>query len=371
MLNWTASMIIAAVVAVFLVVWLRYLKHHKKIYGKCTNSGTLLNEIYKGTLLNEIYKRDGYETYVFIKNLLKGGIPDVFAVFVVSVLLLLFCIAALYIGFKNYPSDSPEVSNDAEKTMRWSKALVYCQDLEENGYSDWKLPTTAKLSGLNKSGGNYWSSDMERIEKKYDNDEDKAWFYDFSAKKREKSFVSTNMHVVCIRNMPKHAKTESEQQEFQNGKNKFETEYNKEKINKTGHLEWSRPSNKMDWNAAKQYCDNLAESGFTDWRLPNIDELRTLIKNCPKTETDGECKVSEKNGHLSSEDWRPKGSCYCDSRQNNSGYYSKLDDDDKVWLWSSSTISDLNDRAWRIDFSSGTVDYSHITTSVINVRCVR
>jgi len=143
-----------------------------------------------------------------------------------------------------------------------------------------------------------------------------------------------------------------------------------DETSRTG-TQWSNRSSKiMNWNAAKQYCANLSEGGFTDWRLPNIDELRTTIRNCSKTETGGECKVSEKNGRLSRGDWNPDGSCYCESRNNNGGYYSKLGDDDNVWLWSSSTRSDDTDRAWRVGFISGLVLHS-LKSYYYYVRCVR
>ena len=34
-----------------------------------------------------------------------------------------------------------------------------------------------------------------------------------------------------------------------------------------------------NWNYAKTYCENLTLGGFSDWRLPNIYELTTLIDN--------------------------------------------------------------------------------------------
>ncbi len=34
-----------------------------------------------------------------------------------------------------------------------------------------------------------------------------------------------------------------------------------------------------NWNYAKSYCENLTLGGFSDWRLPNIYELVTLIDN--------------------------------------------------------------------------------------------
>jgi hypothetical protein len=32
-----------------------------------------------------------------------------------------------------------------------------------------------------------------------------------------------------------------------------------------------------DWYAASAYCDNLALSGYSDWRLPSIEELDSIV----------------------------------------------------------------------------------------------
>ena len=145
---------------------------------------------------------------------------------------------------------------------------------------------------------------------------------------------------------------------------------------KKRRLSWSkRSSDKMTWPEAIDYCQNLNEGGYTDWRLPNIDELRTIIKNCPKTETGGQCKVSRKKGCLSWErcgNGYKEGSCYCESLNNNGGYYSKLGDNDNVRLWSSSIISDKTGSAWYVHFYSGGVyGYDKDNANNINVRCVR
>ena len=136
---------------------------------------------------------------------------------------------------------------------------------------------------------------------------------------------------------------------------------------KIGNLYWSkRSANKMNWDSAKQYCENLNEGGYTDWRLPNIDELRKTIKNCSDTQSGGFCRVS--NSCLSKTCWND--CVYCRYKENNGGYYSKLGDGDEVVLWSSSTLSDLPDRAWLVVFSNGNVNFFQKLVNYY-VRCVR
>jgi len=134
------------------------------------------------------------------------------------------------------------------------------------------------------------------------------------------------------------------------------------KDRRIGNLIWSNRSSKgMNWDDAVNYCRNLSEGGFTDWRLPTISELKTTIKNCQSGSSS--CRISD--SCLSSS--CHSSSCYCNLRANNGGYYSKLGDG--IWLWSSSTNSGKADFAWCVNFRDGHV-FDFNKTLGINVRCV-
>ena len=141
----------------------------------------------------------------------------------------------------------------------------------------------------------------------------------------------------------------------------------------TSNLIWSaKSSNTMTWQAAVDYCDRYTEDGLSDWYLPNIDELKTLLV-WNKTSS---CQVSETNDCLSESCWScstctetgTQSSSGCSYGTNyDDGRYSKLGDNTR--LWSSSTSS--ADRAWGVDFGRGNVGANGKSKNDYDVRCVR
>jgi len=89
---------------------------------------------------------------------------------------------------------------------------------------------------------------------------------------------------------------------------------------KSTGLQWSNiPEKLMNWKEAADYCKNLEENGLKKWRLPNIDELRKLIQNCPRTKPGGKCKVSKKSGCLGLKCYNSDG-CACENKKYSSDY---------------------------------------------------
>jgi uncharacterized protein (TIGR02145 family) len=132
-----------------------------------------------------------------------------------------------------------------------------------------------------------------------------------------------------------------------------------------GDLVWSGKSKiNLDWHEAMQYCENFSVDGNSGWRLPTVSELRTLIQNCPATETGGFCGAED--GCLSWDNCNNDAcnGCYRDE----SGKYSVFGD--ICGLWSSSETTDRKDRAWRVSFMDGRV-YVDFKKVSLNARCVK
>jgi len=126
-------------------------------------------------------------------------------------------------------------------------------------------------------------------------------------------------------------------------------------------LIWSEKSpEKMNWDAAESYCAELSEYGYSDWRFPSISELRTLLQSCENPDTADLIGVTD--------DCLFAGCATNDSCPLiSSGKYSKLKD---FALWSSSTLAENPDKAWRIDFTGATIS-NIVKTEPYDVRCVR
>jgi formylglycine-generating enzyme required for sulfatase activity len=63
--------------------------------------------------------------------------------------------------------------------------------------------------------------------------------------------------------------------------------------NLTG-LMWTQnanlPGSTVTWYQAVDFCNNLSQGGYTDWRLPNVNELEILV-NAMRTRTEKETCV--------------------------------------------------------------------------------
>ena len=92
-----------------------------------------------------------------------------------------------------------------------------------------------------------------------------------------------------------------------------------------------------NWNYAKAYCENLTLGGFSDWRLPNIYELTTLIDN---------------------------------TKSSDPYVINGIENIASNLYWSSTTYASNSSDAWGVGFNYGD-DGWNVKTSSYYVRCVR
>jgi len=91
------------------------------------------------------------------------------------------------------------------------------------------------------------------------------------------------------------------------------------------------------WESAITYCEGLSLGSYTDWRLPNIKELKSIVDN---TKYDPAINTT----------YFPN---------TNSSYY-----------WSSTTVAGYSSVAWGVSFDGGSVDGDDKSNGYY-VRCVR
>jgi len=132
--------------------------------------------------------------------------------------------------------------------------------------------------------------------------------------------------------------------------NLIDKEKNKFYLDKQTYFMWHNESVKKNWNEAIYYCENLVSAGYTDWRLPSINELSTIVESCG-----GDMKA-KKGNNLSNSKYQ---SCYKD--KNFLPYF----------YWSSDEHVMFSFAAWSMYFELGDKLWYEKTRNDTYALCVR
>jgi len=89
-----------------------------------------------------------------------------------------------------------------------------------------------------------------------------------------------------------------------------------------------------DWKAALAYCQALSYAGHDDWRLPNINEIMSLIDI---------------------DEYQP------------ASHFPSMP---STRFWSSSSCQGDSDESWSVHFETGVVEYEYKVNSA-DARCIR
>jgi len=129
--------------------------------------------------------------------------------------------------------------------------------------------------------------------------------------------------------------------------------------------------NGLSHQEAIDTCDSAEAGNNADWRLPDVDELRTLIAGCELTEAGGDCQVVDGSG---SPDWETEYCLGCESYEGpgvGGCYWEEVFGDVcDTGFWSSSVNTYSTDFVWYVSYHRGRVDSAPRETG-LKVRCVR
>jgi hypothetical protein len=241
-----------------------------------------------------------------------------------------------------------EDSSHTKRELNFSEAENYCENLELGGITDWRVPTNKELLYLADRSkhnpalnsifqnfvsinslwkGFYWSNQAVT----YSGRENENWILnsyngnDFLEKRTENGYVrcvSGNSHYEDIQ---------------------FERDNSKEIVKDLTHnLMWvdGGETVKKSWSEAISYCKNLNYGGYSDWRLPTIEELYSIT------------------------DQRKSSAPFVNSEFNNikSGFSD--------WYWSSTEYNGNKSYSWKLNFYNGYDNYYNRSNSSC-VRCLR
>jgi hypothetical protein len=192
-------------------------------------------------------------------------------------------------------------ANDNGKNVNWHQATSYCRDLRVGGYGDWRLATIDQLEELidlkayapehvgtssilhfnmgSKVHGGLLVTGKEWSSSQNVDDRGKlignAWWFDFVNVRRSDDDGdiglrdSYDKRALCVRDS-----AAAPSAAMRNGP--LAATY----ADPTTGLTWATQDNGKDVNLAEamKYCHDLRTNGYSDWRLPTIEELEGLYE---------------------------------------------------------------------------------------------
>ncbi len=162
------------------------------------------------------------------------------------------------------------------------------------------------------------------------------------------------------RNEESKRQAELERQRNEELKRQAELErQQREEIVTFNGLMWEKEIRKINWYDAMEYAKNLRLGGYSDWRLPTVDELKEVVRSCGGTSVE----YSDEKNYKSITDKNKANSSY-QSCCENKGFKNDY------WYWSSTSVSGSTDRAWIVTFDDGVVCY-YRKDGNYSLRCVR
>lgn len=182
-----------------------------------------------------------------------------------------------------------QVPSSADFT--WQEAVDYCESLELDGYDDWRMPSAKELYSISDfSAGwpylntNYFSLASGQITK-----DEQYWSSNYyvgvTVEGGSKAAFGVNHVTGHIKAYaaesfgPIGGKYVRAVRGDSYGINEFVDNENATITDQATGLMWTQDDNGegLDWGDALAYAENYELAGYTDWRLPNVKELQSIV----------------------------------------------------------------------------------------------
>ncbi len=173
----------------------------------------------------------------------------------------------------------------------WAEAVDYCEGLDLNGYDDWRMPSCKELYSISDFGSgwpylntNYFtlaSGQVTKDEQYWSND----YYVGVTVEGGSNSAMGVNHVTGHIKaysanaSGPVGGKYVRAVRGDHYGVNDFIDNGDGTITDNSTGLMWMQNDNDegLDWANAIIYAENSNYAGFTDWRLPNVKELQSIV----------------------------------------------------------------------------------------------
>lgn len=230
----------------------------------------------------------------------------------------------------------------------WYDALNQCSALNGSAYggrTDWRLPTVAELRTLSNYGASlpavdvsyfpatavsyYWSSSSYIDEAGY------VWPVNFADGFASNYSKASTSYMRCVSGSSGTEGSYTDNGDYTITDNATGLVWQKCSRGQSGES-CADTAARINWQGALEYCENLDLGGRTDWRLPSLNELKSLLDR------------SHYNPAI------------------NTTYFPATVGS---YYWSSSSYVGTNS-AWRVNFYNDIVGYGDKTSVTHYARCV-